>query len=159
MMTSVPVFEGLALSHACVDMDVAGMDVTSKLKKSLMEQGIHVSMGDARLLKERFAYVNTMAPANPAPLSKRRSSGVKVAAPEGEVMAIVLPDGNEVSMEKSLFGDCTENLMVNKDTLYGGLSKSVYESLRLCDDSVLGELKSNIIISGGTSMLTGLGDA
>lgn len=34
----------------------------------------------------------------------------------------------------------------------------VYESLILCDDSIRRELSSNIIISGGTSMLPGLGN-
>jgi actin len=140
-------------------MDVAGMDVTSKLKRGLMEQGIHISTGDARILKERFAYVNPIAPAAPVPSLKRRASAVKTAAAStGETMSIILPDGNEVTVERSLFGECTESLMINKDMLYGGLSKSVYESLVLCDDSVLGELKSNIIISGGSSMLAGLGD-
>ncbi len=159
IMTCVPVFEGLALSHACVEMDCAGMDVTNKLKKSLMEQGHNLSLHDTKILKERFAYVNPVAPAAPVPTLKRRASTAKTTATSsGETMTINLPDGNEVNVEKTVFGDCTETLMVNKETLYGGLSKSVYEALILCDDSVLGELKSNIIISGGTSMLSGFGD-
>ncbi len=161
LMTAVPVFEGLALMHACVEMEYAGMDITGRLKKTLIDQaGINLSFADTRILKEKFAYVSKSAPA-PLPITKRRGAK-KEAGPtqtnQETAMNVFLPDGTECTIDSRIFGDCTEGLMKNKDSTFGGLSNSVYESLILCDDSVMGELKSNIIISGGTSMLTGLGD-
>lgn len=160
LMTAVPVFEGLALMHACVEMDYAGMDITGRLKKTLLDQsGINLSFADARTLKERFAYVSKTAP-TPLPTMKRRGTKSKDAStePAPESINVFLPDGTECTIDQRIFGDCTEGLMKNKESTFGGLSKSVYESLVLCDNSIMGELKNNIIISGGTSMLTGLGD-
>jgi actin len=157
LMTAVPVFEGLALMHACVEMEYAGMDVTGRLKKTLLDQsGVNLNFADTKVLKERFAYVNKTAP-TPLPISKRRSKK-EAAPPSEEAMEIYLPDGSSCSVDQKIFGDCTEGLFSNKESTFGGLSKSVYESLLLCDDSIMGELKSNVIISGGTSMTNGLGD-
>lgn len=159
LMTAVPVFEGLALMHACVEMEYAGMDITGRLKKTVLDQsGINLSFADARILKERFAYVNTTAPV-PLPPKRRGTKSKDVSTEPGpETMNVFLPDGTECAIDQRIFGDCTEGLMKNKESTFGGLSKSVYESLVLCDDSIMGELKNNIIISGGTSMLSGLGD-
>lgn len=161
LMTAVPVFEGLALMHACVEMEYAGMDITGRLKNTLLDQsGVNVNFADARILKERFAYVSKTAP-TPLPATKRRGAKKDAgAAPASSetAMNVFLPDGTECTIDSRIFGDCTEGLMKNKESTFGGLSKSVHESLILCDDSIMGELKNNIIISGGTSMLDGLGD-
>ena len=38
---------------------------------------------------------------------------------------------NEVELEKRIFSDCTEEFIENTTSTYGGLSKSVFESLVL----------------------------
>ena len=54
--------------------------------------------------------------------------------------------------------DATELLCVNNRFVPKGLSAQLFDTLKLCDDLVLNDLCQNIIISGGTSMLPGLGD-
>ncbi len=154
-MTSVPVFEGLALSHACIEMDYAGMDITTNLRKLIKDKhGITIDYRDSQILKERLANVHTTKPI----VTKGKAKRGKENTEEVEMTKLHLPDGNEVELEKKIFTDCTEAFIDNDKTTYGGLSKAVYESLILCDDSIMGDLKRNIIIAGGTSMLSGLGD-
>jgi actin-related protein len=109
-------------------------------------------------LKERFSYANA---APPIPLGKKGklnsdTSGKGATVNDDEFTTLNLPDGKEVKIESRYFSDCVEQLHIN-DTTFGGLSKQVFESLTLCDDSIRKELATNIIISGGTSMLPGLG--
>eukprot|EP00605_Chrysophyceae_sp_TOSAG23-4_P002830 GSChrysophyteH1.ASY1.ANO1.3115.1 assembled CDS len=146
LTTSVPVFEGLALTHACTSMEMGGMECTVRLQKLLKERaGCSTSLVDSLILKERFAYgVADVA--------------TKVVESQNDDFTTVnLPDGREVQIETRYFGDCTEQLISNEVTTFGGLSGQVCESLVLCDDSIRKDLARNIIISGGTSMLPGLG--
>jgi len=166
LTTSVPVFEGLALTHACTSMDMGGMEVTARLQKLIKERaGININLNDALILKERLAYVNATPP---LPLSKLKgkSKGLNlvdaatkmVESNNDDFTTLNLPDGREVQIETRYFSDCVEQLISNEITTFGGLSKQVCESLVLCDDSIRKDLASNIIISGGTSMLPGLGN-
>lgn len=163
LTTSVPVFEGLALTHACTSSEMGGMDVTSRLQKLLKERAAcSVDLADALVLKERLAYVNLVPP---LPLSKLKAKAKSmgdaatkvVESQEDDFTAVHLPDGREVKIETRYFADCTEQLITNDITTFGGLSGQVCESLLLCDDSIRRDLARNIIISGGTSMLPGLG--
>lgn len=156
LTTSVPVFEGLALTHACIEMEYAGMDVSLKLQRLLKDVSkCPLNIVDAKLLKERMAYINTVAPAVVAGKIDKKA---KATAEPADMKTLFLPDGKEVSLDNNIFGECTQMLFKNKSNTYGGLSASVYESLRLCDDSIRSYLMNNILISGGTSMLPGLGD-
>jgi actin-related protein len=161
--TSVPVFEGLALTHACTSMEMGGMDVTTRLQKLLKERaGCSINLSDALILKERLAFVNLTPP---LPLSKLKSKAKGVAdvatkvveSQDDDFLTVNLPDGREVKIETRYFGDCSEQLISNTHTTFNGLSGQVCESLVLCDDSIRKDLARNIIISGGTSMLPGLG--
>lgn len=67
-------------------------------------------------------------------------------------------DGSEVSVPTKALTDATELLCVNNRFVPKGVSSLLYDSLKLCDDLVLSDLCQNIVISGGTSMLPGLGD-
>ena len=152
LATCVPVFEGLALTHACIEMEYCGMDISLKLQKLLKEKAAcTLNIVDAKILKERMAYVYGEAP---VPRDKKNKTPVT----EANMKSLFLPDGKEVTLDNNLLGECSELLFKNKSNAYGGLSSSVYESLRLCDDSIRGDLMNNIMISGGTSMLPGLGD-
>lgn len=137
--SSVPVFEGLCLAHAINVMDYAGQDISYKLQQSLYERSIDTDLNFSRLLKERLSYVtlNTKVE-NSADLNR-----------------FSLPDGAEVSVQKSVFGECTETLFVNPTLETGGVVTQVYDSLKLCDDSLLKVLSQHVIISGGSSMIQG----
>merc|ERR1719230_1321667 len=75
-----------------------------------------------------------------------------------EEMKYELPDGQEVIYKKSMLTEAPEQLLFNKNFTPDGLVNQIYDSLKLCDDTLRGNLASNIVISGGTSMLSGLGD-
>ena len=163
LTTSVPVFEGLALNHACTSMEFGGMDITFRLQKLLKERSAcNLNLPDALILKERLSTVNAIAP---LPLGKKGKptsmadvTSKAVDSNDEDMTTVNLPDGREVKIETRYFSDCVEPLLNNTTTAFGGLSTQVHESLILCDDSIRKELLNNIIISGGTSMLSGLGN-
>lgn len=136
--SSVPVFEGLALQHASTTVKYAGQDVSQKIKDLLGDNDCTIDLGYARMLKERLAYVRT---------------GSETA---GEKVNFSLPDGTDVSINKDVFGECSENLFFNKDVEPNGLVHQAYETLQLCDDSLQKDLANNVVISGGSSMLPGI---
>lgn len=52
---SVPVYEGYALPHAIIRLDLAGFDLDQYMKKILTERGYSVDPDTARQLKEELA--------------------------------------------------------------------------------------------------------
>jgi len=165
LTTAVPVFEGLALTHACTSMDYGGMDITFRLQKLLKDRSnISLNLADALIVKERLGAVNTAPPIPLGKMGKGKSGSVAdvtskvVQENESDFTSVHLPDGKEVRIETRFFSDCVEPMLNNSTTTFGGLSPQVYESLILCDDSIRKELANSIIISGGCSMLPGLGN-
>jgi actin, other eukaryote len=138
--SSVPVFEGLALQHAATTVNYAGQDVSQKIKALLGDNNCSIDLGYARMLKERLAYV--------------RTDGAETD--NNEKVNFSLPDGTDVSVNKGIFGDCTEKLFHNIDAEPNGMVYQAYETLQLCDDSLQKDLANNVVISGGSSMLPGL---
>jgi actin, other eukaryote len=151
--SSVPVFEGLALAHAATTIEYAGQDVTRNILASLQDQGITIDVPYAGMLKERMAYIRSSQPITP----KRPSSRIPSASPscEDPVAHFSLPDGTDVSVDRRLFSTCTDDLFVNSSFEPNGLIAQVSESLQLCDDSLQKDLSNNIVIAGGTSMISG----
>lgn len=142
--SSVPVFEGLALEHASTSLDFGGQDISLSIQNALEERGIPVDAGYARLLKERLAYVNI---------------DPNAAAPaEAEQSSFSLPDGTDVTVDRSLFGECSEQIFNNDKFEPAGLSAQVHESIHLCDETLMKDLSHNVVISGGTSLIPGFGD-
>jgi actin-related protein len=150
----VPVFEGLALKHASITVDYGGQDVTQNLKKILKEKKLDIDIGETKILKERLARVEV---------------GNVTDIPPDKYTKFFLPDGEEVEVETIVFSKCTEQ-MFQRSTPYfiekphpasippSGLIDQVYESWSLCDDSIRKDLLKNIILAGGNSMISGLGD-
>lgn len=140
LTSCVPVFEGLALTHAVVTTDYGGQDITAALRKQMADKyKTNLDMADARVVKERFANIRNAS-----------SSSAKKET-------LNLPDGTEVTVDSTVFSDCTEEWLVSKRGT-GGLIAQLYESLSLCDDSIKKDIANNIIIAGGSGMLPGLGD-
>ena len=141
--STVPVFEGLMLSHAAISMEYGGQDISANLKKRFLDRRIKIDMESTKTVKERLAYANHHCN----------------SSRDGEQSTTFsLPDGTDVTVENSILSSCTDPLFINSSISSGGLIGQTYESIALCDDSVKSDLANNIIISGGTSMLPGLGD-
>lgn len=141
--SAVPVFEGLPLTHAVITMEFGGQDITASLRRILAEKGVSIDSFDARMIKEKMAFVDGATAASAA--SKR----------SGTPTHFELPDGTEVTVDARILTDCTEPLLRNDRAFPHGLINQVSECLKLCDDAVRKDLANNIIIAGGTSMLPG----
>lgn len=141
MTTSIPIFEGLALSHAAICSDYGGQDISAGLRKLLADRDIRVDLSVATYLKERMSFVHGTFQGQP-PLQE-------------EFKTFGLPDGTEVTVDSRIFSECSSGLFGRKAYNSGGLAGQVCESLTLCDDTIRRELAQNIIIAGGTSMLPG----
>lgn len=159
--SSVPVFEGLALAHASTTIEYAGQDISLKILSSLDDIGISIDPSYARMLKERMAGIRV--PQIISTNTKRTTSRVTQSTSssqsfEDPIAHFSLPDGTDVSVDRNLFTSCTNDLFNNPSLEPNGLIAQVAESLQLCDDSLQKDLSNNIVISGGTSMISGFGD-
>jgi hypothetical protein len=125
-------------------MEYAGQDISLNMQHLLLQQSIEADMNFSRLLKERMGYVTTSF-----------SDSVKY---ENESNRFSLPDGTEVNVKKSLFGSCADSLFFNSSFEPAGAVPQLFDSLKLCDDSLLKDLSHHVIISGGSTMLPGFGD-
>mmetsp|Transcript_14429 Transcript_14429/g.15101 ORF Transcript_14429/g.15101 Transcript_14429/m.15101 type:complete len:391 (+) Transcript_14429:27-1199(+) len=160
--SSVPVFEGLALAHASTTIEYAGQDISLKILSSLDELGISIDPSYARMLKERMAGIRVSHPVvlNPKRSTSRVTPSSSSASQsfEDPIAHFSLPDGTDVSVDRNLFTSCTNELFNNPSLEPNGLIPQVAESLQLCDDSLQRDLSNNIVIAGGTSMISGFGD-
>lgn len=143
LTTTVPVFEGLVLRHAVTEMEYAGQDVTAALRKQFIDKNINLDFNHAKTVKEKLAFA-------------RGYYSEQAEQTQKDSMTFWLPDGNEVTMDTTVFQACTDSLFYNTRMASGGLVPQVQESLLLCDESIKRDLANNIILSGGSTMIPGL---
>jgi actin-related protein len=145
----VPVYEGLALTHASIPIDYGGQDISAALLRQFADRGVEIDMSVSRYLKEKMAFV---LPTGQEPRTKDKRS-------------FVLPDGTEVTVENNIFSDCTTPIFGTSDGKGNtinttsanaqGVGGTAFESLMLCDESIRKDIAQHIILAGGTSMLPG----
>jgi len=147
--TTVPVFEGLALKHAEICIQYGGQDTSALLRKILIDMNISVELSDAKLLKETFA---------------------SVSAAETREESFYLPDGRHVTVPSRIFTECTAPIFKGSyvppagENVHpaaipaSGITNQIFESWSLSDDGIRKDLAQNIILTGGSSFIPGLGD-
>jgi actin-related protein len=155
LTSAVPIFEGLALKHAAVSMDFGGQDISFALKKLFNDKNHAIDMLSAKLVKERLSYVHGYATFSGS-VSGTGSHGK--SGQQSEQATFALPDGTDVTVDPRILSQCTDLLFENRSLPSGGLVSQVHEAIALCDDSVKRDLAANIVLSGGTTMLPGMGD-
>jgi actin-related protein len=133
-----PIYQGYALSHAILRMDLAGRVVTDWYSKIIMELGMTFSSFDEREIvrdiKEKLGYV---ALDYEAELTKYKES----AANE---KPFDLPDGNVITIRDQRFRGAE---LLFKPSLVGleapGVHELTYKSIMKCDIDVRKELYIN----------------
>jgi len=150
---TVPIYEGYALPHAILRLDVAGRDLTAYMMYILNERGYWFTTSTEREIvrdmKEKFAYV---AIDYNEELDKVEGAGASEIEKQYE-----LPDGKVITIGHERFS--TPEVLFQPSYVgmeSEGIHGLTYDSIQKCDVDIQRDLYTNIVLSGGTTMFAGI---